>query len=380
MHTQFKKWLTFLRFTNEETENCELLTNYFFNQFGQHPKQFFEFLHALHKYLNRGASLSEKKLLAQKYLIILSPLAERFGFFKLKHLLDDLCFKMVHPNSYAAIEKLLVAYKKKSDKLTTSIIGLFEETLKKNGYRCEVKGRYKNIYSISRKLLKKPKKTVLNLNDIFAFRIIAQKNDPRICFEILNLFHDLFSPIVSFFKDYITIPKVNGYQSLHTGLSDVMPELSLPIEVQIRTRAMDDFAEKGVAAHWIYAEHKKARLVSEKEQKLLHYLSTVSKNTAETSLLYFFSHKGDIFRLDQKSTALDFAYHIHTELGHRMKGAIVKGMKKPLWYKIREGDAIKILTGARNQVTQQFLKFTQSHYARKKIGDYLRHHAVTATA
>lgn len=370
MSKNIQKWLHFLLAVNDESRNKELLTRYFFERFAPAPNLFLQFIVSFKNQLEKKHSPKLQKLLAKRYLDILSGLCERFGFLKIKHHLDDVCFQLLHPKTYQTIDKLLGVYKKKSDALVSKIINVLKTVVTKKGYRCHVKGRYKNIYSIYRKIQKKHKKNVLSLNDIFAFRIIIKKNDPQLCFEILNLLHDTFLPVASFFKDYITIPKVNGYQSLHAGLNNVIPEMSLPIEVQIRTQAMDDFAEKGIAAHWMYARTKKAKLISEKEQKLLQYLSQ------ETSpLVYFFSYKGDLFSLNRESTALDFAYHIHTELGHRTKSVLANKRQKSVSYKIQEGDSLKLITHPQPCITKKSLAYVSSQTARQKIISYLKHHA-----
>lgn len=345
--------------------------NYFFDRFAELPKMFYLFMLFFKDKLLGARNAKHKKRLANQYLNTLSSLCERFGFFEEKHALDDLCFKIFNPKKYHAIDILLVRYKQQSGKLIDRIVEIFEKTLKEKGYSCVVKGRYKNIYSVSRKMQKRLGSNVLMLNDIFAFRIISKKNSIRLCFEILNLLHDKFSPISGFFKDYITIPKINGYQSIHTGLDGVLPDLDLPIEVQIRTMPMDDFAERGLAAHWIYAEKKQSKLITEKEKKLVKYFSTLSQSHQNT-MVYFFSYQGDLFSLEKGSSVLDFAYHIHTEVGHRLKTAIVNSKKQPFSYAIQEGDRIELLLADAPNVDDHWNSFVHTAHAQKKISEFLK--------
>ena len=364
-----RHWLGFLLGTNDEPDNLELLSDYFFNEFGESPNLLPGFMDSFKKKLATASVPSLKKKLARRYLDVLSRLCERFGLFSYKQTLDDLCFSILQPTRYRAIDSLLLNYKKTSQKTIVRITATLGHLLASRGFRVEMKGRYKNIYSIYRKLLKKEKKDILKLNDIFAFRIIALQNSAEGCFGILNLLHDSFQPIADFFKDYITIPKINGYQSLHTGLSRVLPDLDLPLEVQIRTQSMDDFAEHGVAAHWLYAEDKKAKLITEKEQKLMTYLS--SRGAGDRDIVHGLSYTGDIIRLQSGSTVLDFAYLIHSELGHHAKKAIVNGKSKPVSYVIQEGDKIRIIAAKKPEVCANWLAYACTKHALEAITNYL---------
>lgn len=341
-----KKWLDFLLFVNEEPENKELLASYYFYQFAASPRAFYGFVRFVKQTLLRLLHGHRKKAIARRYLAILSQLCERFGIFEEKIQLDDLCFKICHDKEYRAIDRLLASYQKKSEKLIARIIEALKREFKKKQIECDIKGRYKSIYSIFRKLRKKSlyshQNTVLDLHDIFAFRIILKKTSKKDCFEVLNLLHDRFTPLAGHFKDYVSIPKINGYQSLHTGLNGVLPDLDLPIEVQIRTKAMDKFAERGLAAHWLYSEDKKSKLITEKEERLIQHMNTAFTNEQDKKI-YVFSHRGDVFPLRPGSSALDFAYHIHTQLGLRTKGARVNNLRVSPSHILREGDRIEIL-------------------------------------
>ncbi|MGE3279114.1 MAG: TGS domain-containing protein [Candidatus Altimarinota bacterium] len=339
----FEEWFDVLTFFNDKTENRELVTDYFFEHFAQSPEKFYEFVHFLEKKILKIRKKEAKVKASKRYLEIISFLCERFGFCEEKRELDDLCFKIINPSSYKKISRELSAYQKKSEATIQSILDILQQALRKQNHRCLIKGRYKNIYSIYKKLEKKRQRKIQNLVDIFAFRIITEKNSSEECFEILNLLHDTFYPVAHYFDDYISVPKVNGYQSLHTGLTNILPNLDIPVEIQIRTQEMDHFAEKGVAAHWIYGKTKQAAVPNEREQMISEYFSHLSKANDQEKMLYCFSYKGDVLKLKRGSTILDFASRIHTELPKRAKAALVNGSKKRVHYQIQEGDQIKLL-------------------------------------
>jgi len=344
MIEEFNKWLSFLAFMNESQKNKELAAEYFFCKFAKKPKDFYEFMKIFEKKLGATKNIKIKKHLANQYLTVLSQLCERFGLFEEKQNLDDQCFKIIDAKQFNQINRTLAKYKKESKKFIDKILKILEKLLTVKKYNFQIKGRYKNLYSIHKKIQKKIKNTILNLKDIFAFRIILEKNSIKQCFEVLNILHDEFNPIVDGFKDYISIPKINGYQSLHTSLTKVIPNLDLPIEVQIRTRAMHNFAENGVAAHYLYAKEKKSKLLTEKERMLISHFNTIAENLNDEKMIYFFSYHGDIFKLEKGSSVKDFAYQVHTDLGNKAKSAIVNGVNKGLAYEICEGDQVKILT------------------------------------
>lgn len=369
----FERWFHFLAFVNENPRNKELLSDYLFTNFAQSPELFYRFLLFFKKKIHSAPKKSLQKHLALKYLEVISQLCERFGFFKEKNILDDFCFYLTDRIHYEAIDAILSKYKKESQRLMHDIKNILAKRLQQTSHGAEVTGRYKNIYSVFKKLSKKRKKNALTIKDIFAFRIITSHNSSKECFEILNILHDTFYPIADFFKDYITIPKINGYQSLHTGLSHVTPDLDLPIEVQIRTMAMDNFAECGIAAHWLYSCDKKSKLLTEKEERLVAYFSSLGY-TVQNNACMALSYKGDLFQLEPNSTILDFAYAIHTDLGNKALGALVNNKKKALNYVIREGDSIEVLQASTDQVKEEWLTLVRPH-AYKKVLEYLKKHA-----
>lgn len=368
LKNQFETWLGFLLRIREVPKNKELLTEYLFGQFSYEPKNFESFLAYIHLLLKSD----KRQQLAKIYLDILSPLCERFGVFNEKEILDDLCFNIVFPENYRSLSIKLNKYQEKAGNLIRNITKNLENLLRHEKYSFVIKGRYKSLYSIYRKLNKKFKNDIFKLRDIFAFRIILKSRLSEQCFEVLDLLHDQFEPIVDGFKDYISIPKVNGYQSLHTALNKVISGLDLPIEVQIRTQVMDDFAEKGMAAHFLYAETKKSKLVSEKEKLLLKHLSENTENPDEQKTIYCFSPAGDLFKLEKGATPLEFAYTVHTDFGNKFKSAIVNNETVGINYYLKNGDQVKIVKAETNQVREDWLKYIHNKNIRKKIYEQIK--------
>lgn len=338
-----KHWLEIIKFTNYTDRNRELLLKYLANDFATEPHQFYQLTMLIKDELLKSNDISAKIDLAEKFLTTISPLCEKFNFYSEKSLLNDIAFSIIEPEIYQKINQILKSYQSSSELTLQKISNQLVKLLKKHGFNCQIKGRYKSIYSIYKKLLKKNADLIdsLKLKDIFAFRIIVNNNSVKDCFSILTLLHDHYFPIPKHFKDFITIPKINGYQSLHTGLSQVLPGLDLPIEIQIRTKSMHEFAEKGLAAHWVYEKTKKTRLFSDAEKRLHEQLQR--KNTHQQKI-FCFSHKGDIFELEKGATPFDFATKIHSDLGHKYNGAIVNSKPVKDNYKLNSADRIHILT------------------------------------
>ncbi|KKW36694.1 MAG: (P)ppGpp synthetase I, SpoT/RelA [Candidatus Peribacteria bacterium GW2011_GWB1_54_5] len=367
---QYQRWISFLTCVRDTPQNQDLLLQYFLEQFLGAPELFYEFLFTLQKKLELGRKKTVKEQLAREYLRVLSPLCERFGMFEEKETLDHLCFRIAYPTAYREVEQVLSKYQKTAEHTIQKILRILRTLLKKEHFTCTVKGRYKNVYSIYQKMQKKRYVSPIALNDIFAFRIIVKSNDAEKCFEIINLLHDYFHPSVDRFKDYISVPKVNGYQSIHTTLRGVIPDFDLPVEIQVRTEMMDGFADRGIASHWIYSRNKKTSLLTEPERKLLDHYTSLSERLQQERNVYFFSFEGDINKLPEGSSVLDFAYRIHTEIGNHAKAALVNGKEQPVHYRINEGDRIRILTAESLQVSGQRLSCVHTSLARRKIHEY----------
>lgn len=376
--TRQSKWLKFLCWPRNSSRNNTLLRDYFFKQCVGSPQAFYRFVQSLEVRLKKEKFVKRKKELASKYIEILSLICERFGFFEEKNALDDLCFHISDPKNYKAVKALQEPYKIKSKKWITQILNIFKEVLREAGTTITLKGRYKNFLSIYKKLKKKHEASALSLNDIFAFCIVLKNGSIEECFEIASLLQDRFCPIISSFKDYVTIPKINGYQSIHIGLNGVIPELDLPIEIQIRTEAMDEYAEKGLAAHWFYATDKKSKLISQREKQLLTHFASISSEE-KLREIYFFSYKKDVFRLERGATVLDFAYHLHSDLGTAVQSVLVNGKPSSLSTCIREGDVIRIFAAKEKQIRPEWLTFTGTKYAHKKIQEALHRSSLQKT-
>ena len=291
-----------------------------------------------------------RKTVAKEVLEIYAPLANRLGLFKLKWELEDRAFMSLYPVEYKKIAKGLNTKRLQREAYIDLAIKMLAEVLTKQHIKFEINGRAKHIYSIWRKLSQK-NKTLSSLYDISAIRILVDSVDE--CYLVLGLVHDLWSPITSEFDDYIGTPKANRYRSLHTVVHG--PDNWL-LEVQIRTYQMHNESEMGVAAHWRYKEGVKhdasyearvnwLRSLLDWETELADKLEVQSVNKITSrGRVYAFTPSGDVIDLEDGSTVLDFAYMIHTMVGHRTKGAKINGKIVPLTTKLNTGDQVEILT------------------------------------
>jgi GTP diphosphokinase / guanosine-3',5'-bis(diphosphate) 3'-diphosphatase len=322
----------------------------------------------------------KQKLIAEETLTVYSPIAARLGIYRIKNELDDLSFKFLYPENYKRIETDMKEYAGMRKDIIKKSKAILSKTLKKAHIEHEMEGRVKNIYSIHKKLQRKDKNYISELYDIFALRIIV-KNEAE-CYQVLGILHKNWTPLARRFKDYIGNPKPNGYQSLHTTLIGLCPNVhNQPIEVQIRSNEMNLIAKYGVAAHWEYKE-KNGYSITVPEDKLKWIQNLVSmhetlKNNAEfiESLnidifhdrIFALTPKGDVLDLPQGATPVDFAYGIHTELGHMCKGAKVNDQIAPLDYKLKNGQIVEILTGNQAQPNRYWLSFVVTSSAKNKI-------------
>ncbi len=322
----------------------------------------------------------KQKRIARETLTIYSPIATRLGIYRIKNELDDLAFKYLHPKDY---KRLLVDMKEYSGmqkdtvKKTKSVL---TKILKKADIKHDLEGRVKHLYSIYKKLKRKDKNYISELYDIFALRIIVE--DEAACYQVLGLLHKNWTPLARRFKDYIGRPKPNGYQSLHTTLIGLCQKLhNQPIEVQIRSKDMNLVAKFGVAAHWKYKE-KSGYSIAVPEDKLKWIQNLVSvheslKNNVEfiESLnvdifhdrIFALTPNGDILDLPQEATPVDFAYNVHTDVGHKCKGAKVNGKIVPLDYKLTNGQVVEILTSNKIQPNRYWLSFVTTSHAKNRI-------------
>ncbi|RLA18295.1 MAG: GTP diphosphokinase, partial [Gammaproteobacteria bacterium] len=286
--------------------------------------------------------------IAQETLDLYAPIANRLGVGQLKWALEDYAFRYLQPENYLSVAKALENKRIHREDCITDFILVLQKALEDAGIKAEIKGRPKHIYSIWQKMQRK-KLPIEELYDLLAVRVIVQH--PVQCYEILGLVHQHWISIPKEFDDYISNPKHNGYQSLHTVILDGDQNR---IEVQIRTSEMHEFAELGVAAHWRYKEGSKQDIATEKSIASLRQLleekdgdSLLANFRTElfTDRVYVLTPTGELIDLVKGATPLDFAYAIHTDVGHRCRGAKVNAAIVPLTYVLQTGEQVEILTG-----------------------------------
>ena len=333
------------------------------------------------KFLSRERQIANAKETMDLY----APLANRLGIYSLKWELEDLSFKYLYPDEYHEIVKGLD--KKREERLAfiDSIMDEIRVELKNAKINAEVTGRAKHIYSIYRKM-QRDNSTLDQVYDLFALRILV--NSVRDCYAALGIVHDLYNPMPGRFKDYISVPKKNMYQSIHTTL--IGPN-GTPFEVQIRTWDMHRVAEFGIAAHWAYKEQSykgKKKAVVVKDDKLSwlretlewqkntenpdEFLNTLKKELFEDEV-HVFTPKGDIKVLPRGSTPIDLAYAIHEQVGHRMIGAKINSKMMPIVTKLQNGDIVEIITSdSAKGPSRDWLKFVKSSGAKTKIQQWFK--------
>ncbi|MCB0327584.1 MAG: bifunctional (p)ppGpp synthetase/guanosine-3',5'-bis(diphosphate) 3'-pyrophosphohydrolase, partial [Bdellovibrionales bacterium] len=300
---------------------------------------------------------NKQQVIAKETLDIYAPIAHRLGISWLKQELEDLCFQALHQESYKKLDHELTSFKKERDLYIAKVIDCVKKELGQyNLGAMEVSGRPKHLYSIFRKMEKR-NLDFDQITDLIAFRIVVD-SIPH-CYEALGHIHSLWKPVPGRFKDYIALPKANMYQSLHTTVFG--PE-STRIEIQIRTHTMHQFAEEGVAAHWIYKTDSaatdkelsqyawiKQMLDLQEDLSDSHEFIETVKIDLYSDEVYVFTPDGEVIELPRGSTPIDFAYRIHTEVGNRCKGAKVGGKIVPLKYQLRNGDVVSIITDANSK-------------------------------
>ncbi len=321
-----------------------------------------------------------QKIKAKEVLEILAPIAHHLGIHKIKSELEDLSLRYLKPDVFYDIAEKLNTTKLERDNEVNEMINEVSNMLKEHNIKFEIKGRSKSIYSIYKKMEKGKKFS--ELYDLLALRILVDTEQE--CYTALGLIHSKFKPMPKRFKDYIAMPKVNGYQSLHTTIFGIDGQI---FEVQIRTHAMDEIAENGVAAHWAYKEKKNLneRTQNSTEAKLQFFKSImeldVEKMSSEEFVnsvkdeilndnIYVFTPKGDIFELPRESTPIDFAYKIHTDVGDTMVGAIVNNNIVSLDYKLKNNDIVKIITNRNSSPSKEWLNIAKTTQAKNKIKNY----------
>ncbi|MDD3611486.1 MAG: bifunctional (p)ppGpp synthetase/guanosine-3',5'-bis(diphosphate) 3'-pyrophosphohydrolase [Eubacteriales bacterium] len=319
---------------------------------------------------------------ARETLDIYAPLAHRLGIYKIKWELEDLSLRYLDPDAYYELVGSIAQRRGDREQYLMEIVSELSDRISDMGIDADIEGRPKHFYSIYRKM-KAQKKDIDEIYDIFATRVIV----PTVgdCYAVLGLVHELYKPMPGRFKDYIAMPKTNGYQSLHTT---VVGSRGIPFEVQIRTDDMHYTAEYGIAAHWRYKEGKQDQKVTSIEMRLnwlrqltewqhdardaSEYMATLKEGLI-TDEVFVFTPQGDVIDLPAGAVPVDFAYHIHSDIGNSMYGAKVNGRMVPLTYELQNGDIVEILTSDKVRgPSRDWLGIIKSGTARNKISTWFK--------
>ena len=326
-------------------------------------------------------ALPKKKQLqkASETQELFAPLAHRFGLFKIKSELEDLSFKVLDPEAYTHIVDRLEEMAEQREAYIAGFIEPLAEHLEEEGFEFDIKGRVKNVYSIHRKMERK-NKPIDEIYDIFAIRVILQsggRKGKEDCWRVYSLVTDLYKPLPERFRDFISVPKSNGYQSLHTT---VFGPGGRRVEGQVRTQEMHEVAERGVAAHWKYKEGTEN--VDEEMERFLEWVRDLLENPEPEEAtefvkefrlnlydeeIYVFTPQGDLLTLPQGATPVDFAFKVHTEVGMQCLGAKVNGKMVPLSQELESGDQVEVITSEKQNPSPDWINFVVTHKARSRI-------------
>ena len=327
----------------------------------------------------RYLSEDKSRRVAQETLDIYVPLAHRLGIYWMKRELEELAFRTLHPDAAAELERVVTVRKLEREQYVAEVKQILQAKLDGAALAGEVAGRVKDLSSIHAKM-EKQGVTLEKIYDLVAFRIILEADHAAV-YHALGLVHATWPPVPGRFKDYVALPKANGYQSLHTTVIGPYGER---MEIQIRTRRMHELAEMGIAAHWRYKGHAGdsrddqkfdwLRQLLERQTELAdpHEFLDVVKVDIFPDEVFVFTPKGDVFNLPTGATALDFAYAIHSQVGDRCTGARVNGMQRPLHHPLASGDTVEILTSAQQRPKKDWLEFAISGKARSRIRHAVR--------
>jgi len=327
-----------------------------------------------------SVSKEKSERIARETMDIYAPIANRLGLNSVYQELEDLSFKYLHPNRYAVLSKALKVARGNRREVVSKILEAIRQRLEENHIKAEVRGREKHLYGIYQKMQSKSL-AFSQVLDIYGFRVLVE--DVPSCYLALGLLHGLYKPFPGKFKDYIAIPKVNGYQSLHTAL---FGPFGTPIEVQIRTHEMNKLAESGVASHWLYKSSEAQ--INELHQKTHQWLQSLLESLAQSGdsveflehlkvdlfpdEVYVFSPKGKIYALPRGATAVDFAYNVHTDIGNRCVAAKVNSELVPLRTELRNGDRVEIITAPLAHPNPAWLSYVVTSKARGEIRHALK--------
>lgn len=331
----------------------------------------------LHNMSTIQAHKREKRIsIAQETLEIYAPLAHRLGIYHIKRELEDLSFRVIDPEMFYDIRRRVRKKMPESEGVIKKAMEILTERLKEENIQAQISGRPKHYYSIYEKM-KRKNLSLDQIYDLLALRVIV--NTLGECYQVLGLVHTIWKPIPGQFDDYIANPKGNMYQSLHTTLVGPNGE---PLEIQIRTWEMHRLAEYGIAAHWQYKEKKSqasdmdrklawVRQALEGQSDSSEFLDHIKTDVLSTEV-FVFTPQGKVISVPQGSTPIDFAYAVHTEIGHKCVGAMVHGRIVPMDYVLQNGDIVRILTSPQGKPSRDWLKIAKSNRTRSKIRAYFR--------
>ena len=324
--------------------------------------------------------IEKQSRIARQTLEIYAPLAERLGIWQLKWELEDLAFKVLEPERFRELAKLLATRRKGREGYIERAIAELEPRLRDAGIAVDLQGRPKHIYSIWKKMQRKSAE-FSEIYDVYAIRILV--DDVRDCYAALGIVHALWRPIPGQFDDYIAVPKNNLYQSLHTA---VIALDGKPLEIQIRTQSMHQISEVGIAAHWRYKEGSKSDREYDAKLAWLRQLMDWQRDISDATefvegikldifqdQVFVFTPKGEIKDLPAGATPLDFAYRIHTDVGHRTIGSKVNNRLVPLDYRLKNGDIVEIVTTkSEHGPSRDWLNLVRTTHAREKIRQWFK--------
>jgi len=336
----------------------------------------------LHNMKTLGVMRPDKKRrIAKETLDIYTPIANRLGMNKIRHQLESLCFEAMYPMRYRILKNAVKKARGNRKEIVDTITNSLKARLEQAHISCETHGREKYLYSIYKKMLTK-NLSFSDIFDVYAFRIHC--DDVDTCYRVLGIVHNLFKPIPGKFKDYIALPKANGYQSLHTIL---IGPYGVPIEIQIRTHQMHRMSESGIAAHWLYKsddeEHSKSKTRANEWVRDLLEIQKTAGNSLEfidnlkidlfPQEIFVFTPQGNIIKLPRNSSIVDFAYAVHTDIGNSCVSARIDKSLVPLQAKLENGVTVEVITASWARPNPLWLNYVVTTKARSGIRSYLKH-------
>ncbi len=369
-----------IQYSSREEQQVENLRKMFFAMSKDIRVVIIKLIDRLHNMRTMGYMPQEKQLrISKETLDVYAPLAHRLGMSKIKIELEDLSLKYLDPVAYEEIRENISLKKTSRDKYIADVMEIFRNKLLEMGIKGKVMGRAKHFYSIWRKMFTQGK-TMDSLYDLFAVRVIVDSIPD--CYAVLGMVHEMYTPVPMRFKDYIAMPKPNMYQSLHTT---VIGPNGTPFEIQIRTWEMHSVAENGIAAHWKYKEGKSGATEMDSKLEWVRTLLDTQENIIDTDEffntlkfdlfadeVFVFSPQGKVVALPAKSTVIDFAFAIHSEVGYKMSGAKVNGKIVQNNYILENGEIVEILTANTHGPSRDWLKICRTARARNKINQWFK--------